>query len=104
MKTLEGKLDKFIDNATNYFSRITDKENYRYVNIMEYVNDSYVLTNKISDYNISEMRKNMDENDQEEFDKFIEENWGTSAQTNDVELVSAVPAQKKRGRKPKNSI
>ena len=70
---------------------------------MEYVNDSYVLTNKISDYNISEMRKNMDENDQEEFDRFIEENWGSSSKTNiiDTQLVSANPVAKKRGRKPK---
>lgn len=104
-KTLEGKLDKFIDNATTYFTKITDKENYRYVNILEYVNDSYVLTNKISDYNLSEMRRNMDESDQEEFDKFIEENWG--AQIN--KEVSTIPVgverqTKKRGRKPKNLI
>jgi len=104
-KTLEGKLDKFIDNATTYFTKITDKENYRYVNIMEYVNDSYVLTNKISDYNISEMRKNMDENDQEEFDKFIEENWGTSSSNKKRETVTVsanISEPKKRGRKPKN--
>ena len=103
-KTLEGKLDKFIDNATTYFTKITDKENYRYVNIMEYVNDGYVLTNKISDYNINEMRRNMDETDQEEFDKFIEENWGTT--TNDAITVGASidGEPKKRGRKPKNMI
>ena len=103
-KTLEGKLDKFLDNATNYFTKITDKENYKYVNIMEYKDDSYILTNKISDYNISEMRKNMDENDQEEFDRFIEENWGTSSKVKEAELVSATPVPKKRGRKPKNNI
>ena len=104
-KTLEGKLDKFIDNATTYFTKITDKENYRYVNIMEYVNDSYVLTNKISDYNLSEMRKNMDENDQEEFDKFVEENWGVQLNKEEAIPVGAgVSAQpKKRGRKPKNT-
>ena len=105
-KTLEGKLDKFLDNATTYFSKITDKENYRYVNIMEYVNDSYVLTNKISDYNISEMRKNMDETDQEEFDKFIEENWGRTGNKSTVS-VGAMPVEeqpKKRGRKPKQII
>ncbi len=107
-KTLEGKLDKFMDNATNYFTKITDKENYRYVNIMEYVNDSYVLTNKISDYNISEMRKNMDENDQEEFDKFIEENWGSGANKGQAEAipvtaeVAKTDMPKRRGRKPKN--
>ena len=107
-KTLEGKLDKFMDNATNYFTKITDKENYRYVNILEYVNDSYVLTNKISDYNISEMRKNMDETDQEEFDKFIEENWGTGMNKSTIEAVPVsatanISQTKKRGRKPKNT-
>ena len=106
-KTLEGKLDKFLDNATTYFTKITDKENYRYVNIMEYVNDSYVLTNKISDYNISEMRKNMDENDQEEFDRFIEENWGITVATRELETVNIsaepVSTSKKRGRKPKST-
>ena len=100
-KTLEGKLDKFIDNATTYFTKITDKENYRYVNIMEYINDSYVLTNKISDYNLSEMRKNMDETDQEEFDKFVEENWGTKINTEETMPVNATPI-KRRGR-PKNN-
>ena len=98
--TLEGKLNKFLDNATTYFTKITDKENYRYVNIMEYINDSYVLTNKISDYNISEMRKNMDEIDQEEFDKFIERNWGVAK----INHEENIPVVKKRGRKPKNNI
>ena len=101
-KTLEGKLDKFIDNATTYFTKITDKENYRYVNILEYVNDAYVLTNKISDYNLNEMRKNMDENDQEEFDRFIEENWGVQSLNKDTVSVGATPV-KRRGRKPKNT-
>ena len=71
-KTIEGKLSKFMDNATRYFSKVTNKELYKYVNIMEYRNDEYVITNKISDYNIKEMRNNMDENDVAEFDKFIE--------------------------------
>ena len=74
---------------------------------MEYVNDAYVITNKISDYNIREMRQNMDENDQDEFDRFIEENWGVQ-DYNNVDTVpvmaSAVDSStgKKRGRKPKN--
>ena len=104
-KTLEGKLDKFLDNATNYFTKITDRETYKYVNIMEYVNDGYVITNKISEKNLREMRSNMDETDQEEFDKFVEENWGTYSDNKNLETVatSAVLAPaKKRGRKPKN--
>ncbi len=75
-KTLEGKLDKFMDNATRYFSKITDRETYKYVNILEYVDDSYIITNKISDTNLIEMRNNMDDSDIEGFDKFVEENWG----------------------------
>ena len=103
-KTLEGKLDKFLDNATNYFTKITDRETYRYVNIMEYVNDGYVLTNKISEQNLREMRSNMDETDQEEFDKFVEENWGTYADNLQTVTTSATPTPKKRGRKPKHQI
>ena len=103
-KTLEGKLDKFLDNATNYFTKITDRETYRYVNIMEYVNDGYVLTNKISEQNLREMRSNMDETDQEEFDKFVEENWGTYADNLQTVTTSATPTPKKRGRKSKNQI
>ena len=94
-KTLEGKLDKFLDNATYYFTKSTNKELYRYVNILEYIDDEYVITNKISDTNIAEMRSNMDSSDMEEFDKFIEETWGNS-QNQTQKLAS-----KKRGRKPK---
>ena len=74
-KTLEGKLDKFMDNATRYFTKITDRETYRYVNIMEYIDDGYVLTNKISDTNLIEMRNNMDDADIVAFDKFVKDNW-----------------------------
>ena len=75
-KTIEGKLDKFMDNATTYFSKTTNKELYKYVNIMEYHDGTYVLTNPISDTNIKEMRNNMDEADIADFDKFIKDNWG----------------------------
>ena len=70
---------------------------------MEYINDSYVLTNKISDFNLSEMRNNMDESDQEEFDRFIERNWGADSIPEGPEamLASATVGTKKRGRKPK---
>ena len=107
-KTIEGKLEKFLDNATNYFTKITDRETYRYVNILEYVNDGYVITNKISEQNLREMRSNMDETDQEEFDKFVKENWGTYSdnKTLDTVSVSAQPVAqpKKRGRKPKQQM
>ncbi len=74
--TLEGKLTKFMDNATRYFHKVTNRELYKYVNILEYHNDSYVLTNKISDQNIKEMRNNMNSEDAVKFDEFLERNWG----------------------------
>jgi len=51
------------------------------------------------------MRKNMDENDQEEFDKFVEGNWGVQLNKDEAISVGAeISAQpKKRGRKPKNT-
>ena len=105
-KTLEGKFDKFLDNVTNYFTKITDRETYKYVNIMEFVDDGYVITNKISEKNLREMRNNMDESDQEEFDKFVEEHWGTYSDNVQTVTASAttVTETKKRGRKPKNQI
>ncbi len=78
--TLEGKFDKFFDNATVFFSKTTNKELYKYRNILEFSNDSYVLVNPISDTNIREMRENMDDNDQIAFDQFLQRNWGISPQ------------------------
>jgi len=101
-KTLEGKLNKFMDNATQYFTKVTNRELYKYVNILEYHNGEYVLTNKISDRNLKEMRNNMDESDVEDFDKFIERNWGKhSWDDSEVVEVSASVPMKKRGRPKK---
>ena len=81
---------------------------YKYVNIMEYRNDEYVITNKISDTNLREMRRNMEESDVEAFDEFIERCWGTekvavtanSYVQNEVPAIEAAP--RRRGRPRKN--
>ena len=105
-KTIEGKFDKFFDNATRYFSKVTDKQMYDYVNILEYIDGEYVITNKISDENIRGMRNNMDETDIEAFDKFIERKWGIRVVSDNgrIEKIGE-PSQEgvaaKRGRKPK---
>ena len=75
-KSLEGKFEKFADNATRYFEKETNKELYKHINIMEYQDGKYVITNKISDHNISEMIINMDDTDSLAFRKFIKRNWG----------------------------
>ena len=75
-KTIEGKIDKFMDNATYYFTKSTNRELYQYRNVLEYHDGTYVLTNPISDNNISEMLNNMDDADADDFIKFVERNWG----------------------------
>ena len=79
-KTMEGKIEKFMDNATVFFSKSTNRELYQYRNILEFSNDSYVLVNPISDENIKGMRENLDDSDLEGFDNFLERNWGIKPQ------------------------
>ncbi len=101
-KTLEGKFDKFMDNATYYFSKTTNRELYHYQNILEYHDGTYVLTNKISDNNIREMMNNMDDIDAEEFAKFVERNWGAKVTRFAQDEQEDKTQIKKRGRKPVN--
>ena len=104
-KTLEGKFEKFFDNATHYFTKITNKQLYTYRNIMEYHDGEYVITNKITDHNIQEMRLNMDDKDLAEFDKFVEKHWGNKLSEKETVEVSATVENKpkRRGRKPKTT-
>ena len=109
-KTLEGKLDKFIDNATVYFTKTTNRELYKYRNILEYHDGTYVLTNPISEHNIKEMRNNMDDSDLDGFDNFLERNWGIKIkkldnETDEIVTTSASTSEtKRRGRRPKNIV
>ena len=73
---MDGKVQKFFENATTYFSKITEQNLYRYQNILEYVDGEYQITNKITDKNLAEMRANMDESDLDEFDNFVDTYWG----------------------------
>ncbi len=104
-KTLEGKFDKFFDNATHYFTKTTDRQLYVYRNILEYVDGEYIITNPISDKNLIEMRNNMDESDVDDFDEFVERHWGKHLKRETVEVSAGVEEKpKKRGRKPKTEI
>ncbi len=103
-KTLEGKFDKFFDNATHYFEKITDRKLYVYRNILEYVDGEYIITNPITQTNLKEMRANMNETDAEDFDKFIEKHWSNQIkQTVSVSSQAVEEMPKRRGRKPKTA-
>ena len=80
-KDMDSKVTKFFENATTYFSKITEQNLYTYQNVLEYVDGEYQLTNRITDQNIHDMRANMDETDAVEFDKFIEKYWGKATKT-----------------------
>ncbi len=97
-KTLEGKFDKFFDNATRYFEKVTDKKLYEYRNILEYVDGEYIITNPITEKNIKEMKLNMDETDVEEFDKFIQRHWENKVPVS----ATAGETKTRRGRHPKS--
>ena len=105
-KTLEGKFDKFFDNATRYFEKSTDKKLYTYRNIMEYIDGEYVITNPITEENLRGMRENMDDSDLEQFDKFVEKHWGNQLAKKETVTVSAETEEKpkKRGRKKKTEV
>ena len=72
---MDSKVTKFFENATTYFSKVTEQNLYRYQNVLEYVDGEYQITNKITDKNLAEMRANMDESDLGEFDAFVEKYW-----------------------------
>ena len=104
-KTLEGKFDKFFDNATYYFEKITDRKLYTYRNILEYVDGEYIITNPISYNNLRGMRENMDENDLEAFDKFVEKHWGNVKEQETIQTNSILETNtKRRGRPPKTEL
>lgn len=109
-KTLEGKFDKFFDNATRFFEKSTDKKLYTYRNIMEYIDGEYVITNPISEQNLKEMRNNMDASDVEQFDKFVEKHWGEQLKKKEAVTVSSNVENSeekkvtKRGRKKKTEV
>ena len=106
--TLEGKFDKFFDNATHYFEKVTDRQLYTYRNILEYVDGEYVITNPITDENLRGMRENMDSSDLDQFDSFVEKHWKKSINPEKAEKKVKVSIStnneeqpKRRGRKPK---
>ena len=74
-KTLEGKMDKFMDNAVEYFEHMTKNSNYTYHNVVEYRDGEYVFVHPISETNIKAMRDNMTPEDVKAFDEFIDTAW-----------------------------
>lgn len=75
VKDVNQKLDKFMDNAVEYFQHMTQAQNYTYRNIVEFVDGKYVFQNPISEENIKAMRDNMSAEDIKAFDDFLDIAW-----------------------------
>ena len=75
VKDVNQKLDKFMDNAVEYFQHMTQSQNYTYRNIVEFVDGRYVFKNPISEDNIRDMRDNMSAEDIKAFDDFLDIAW-----------------------------
>lgn len=71
----DQKLDKFMDNAVEYFQHMTQTNNYTYKNIIEFCDGEYIFKNPISEENIKAMRDNMAPEDVKVFDNFIDVAW-----------------------------
>ena len=102
-----------MDNATVFFTKSTNRELYKYRNILEYQDGKYVLTNPISENNIREMRNNMDDSDLDGFNDFLQRNWGIAPKRMEDYETKAVTVSantelektaKRRGRKPKTQV
>lgn len=100
--TLEGKFDKFFDNATHYFTKVTDRQLYIHRNILEYVDGEYIITNPITEQNLREMRNNMDEADMEAFDRFVERHWSNSVKNANPVMVNSNGTRRGRPSKSDN--
>jgi pilus assembly protein CpaF len=72
-KTLEGKLDKFMDNATHYFTKVTETDTFKSVNIIEFYDGEYHIKHRISQANIDAMSENMSPDDQRAFKEFLDD-------------------------------
>lgn len=75
VKEVDKKLDKFMDNAVEFFQHMTQSQNYTYRNVVEFIDGKYVFTNPITENNISAMRDNMSPEDIKDFDDFIDSTW-----------------------------
>ncbi|MCX8075314.1 MAG: ATPase, T2SS/T4P/T4SS family [Clostridia bacterium] len=72
---MDKKLDKFMDNAVEYFRHMTETSNYTYHNIVQFKDGEYIFVHPITETNIQAMRENMSPEDIKEFDNFIDIAW-----------------------------
>jgi len=70
------RMEMFMDTATEFFTRMTDRKLYEHQNILVYENGVYRTGEKFSMKSILEIKEHLSEQETEEFDVFLSNNWG----------------------------
>lgn len=74
--TITEKIDAFMDTATEYFRRMTDRKTFITRNVIEYRNGQYHAVNPISDQNRLDMLEHMSLEEQNDFTSYLKKYWG----------------------------
>lgn len=73
---LEEKVVAFMETATEYFRRSTDRVLYEARNVIEFRDGRYVVAHPVSDQNVREMQEHLSDADRAAFVAFLMANWG----------------------------
>lgn len=76
---LDEKLQMFLETATEYFKRTTDRKWFESRNIVEFRDGAYVAVHPISERNRLEMKEHMSAEDVQAFEAFVAAHWPTPA-------------------------
>lgn len=77
--TIEGKLDGLISSIQEYINRTTSPKTYEKRDVLIFENGEYKAHEKMTKEKYNEMLMNMDQDDRNEFESFVEEFWGGAA-------------------------
>lgn len=72
----EDTQKKFYKETIKFYYGMTGRKKYKAVNILEYKNGTYVMTNRISSHTIKKMKEVMNKKDLDAFENFLEKTWG----------------------------
>jgi len=73
---LEEKVVAFMETATEYFRRSTDRVLYAARNVIEFHDGRYVAAHPVSDQNVQEMQEHLSDADRAAFAAYLTANWG----------------------------
>lgn len=70
------RMELFMDTATEFFTRMTDRKLYEYHNVLVYENGVYKAGSKFSQKAIEEIKEHLSSEESKEFLTFLSDKWG----------------------------